>query len=196
MVYPLKLLVDEGGEPRRLAVTGNGFMAGSAGTAGGASRVGARTLILDRPFDAGTLHTLRAAVQAHALQAGLTEDLTGDLVLAAHELAANAVAHGAGNGRLRLWHLPDALTCEVIDDGLAANGQPHASDPAPGGSSGPREPGDSGPCDTGWPGSQARWPVVAGHGLWLAQLVATQLEVWSGHRGSRALVTFRLARQD
>ena len=118
MVYPPGLLVEEGGEPRRLAMTGNGFLAGSAGAAGGPSPAGTRTLILDRQFDADTLYTLRAAVQDHALQVGLTEDLTGDLVLAAHELAANAVAHGAGYGRLRLWHLPDALTCEIIDDGL------------------------------------------------------------------------------
>jgi anti-sigma regulatory factor (Ser/Thr protein kinase) len=191
MVYPPGLLVEEGGEPRRLAVTGNGFLAGSAGAAGGPSPAGTRTLILDRQFDADTLYTLRAAVQDHALQVGLTEDLTGDLVLAAHELAANAVAHGAGYGRLRLWYLPDALTCEIIDDGLAAKGVPDASDPAPGGSSGPRESRDS-----GWPGSRAGWPVVEGHGLWLAQLVATQLDVWSGHRGSRAVVTFRLSGPD
>ena len=170
-------------------MTGNGFLAGSAGAAGGPSPAGTRTLILDRQFDADTLYTLRAAVQDHALQVGLTEDLTGDLVLAAHELAANAVAHGAGYGRLRLWHLPGALTCEIIDDGLAAKGD--ASDPAPGGSSGPAGSGDS-----GWPGSRAGWPVVEGHGLWLAQLVATQLDVWSGHRGSRAVVTFRLSGPD
>jgi anti-sigma regulatory factor (Ser/Thr protein kinase) len=175
-------------------VTGNGFLAGSAGAAGGASRVDARTPILDQQFDSDTLYTLRAAVQAHSLQAGLTEDLTGDVVLTAHELAANAVAHGAGRGRLRLWHLPDALACEIIDDGQAVNGQPHSGDRAPAGSPAP-ESGDSGPCDSGWPATPARWPVVEGHGLWLAQLVATRLDVWSDHRGSRAVVMFRLSGQ-
>ena len=35
----------------------------------------------------------------------------------AHELAANAVVHGAGHGRLRLWADGGFLYCQVSDDG-------------------------------------------------------------------------------
>lgn len=51
-----------------------------------------------------TASTRRSAVSAHATHAGLAEGRVYDLVAAAHELAANAVQHGGGAGRLRLWH--------------------------------------------------------------------------------------------
>jgi two-component sensor histidine kinase len=41
-----------------------------------------------------------------------------DVVLAVHELAANAIRHGAGAGRLRVWKLVRELCCQV-DDGEA-----------------------------------------------------------------------------
>ena len=41
---------------------------------------------------------LRAAVAAHGSQAGLSDGRTRDLVLAVHELAANAVRHGRAGG--------------------------------------------------------------------------------------------------
>src|ERR1700726_3188440 len=76
------------------------------------------TPILDQAFDAGSLYTLRAAVAAHATQAGLAPGRADDLVIAVHELAANAVRHGAGHGRLRIWRSDQALRCEITDDGL------------------------------------------------------------------------------
>ncbi len=54
-------------------------------------------------------------MQAHVDQAGLSEDRASDVVLAVHELAANAIAHGAGHGRLRLWDL--ARRVELRDRG-------------------------------------------------------------------------------
>ena len=75
--------------------------------------------ILDQEFDSGTLYALRAAVQAHADRAGLPEDRASEVVLAVHELAANAITHGAGHGRLRMWDLTGALSCEVVDVGRA-----------------------------------------------------------------------------
>jgi anti-sigma regulatory factor (Ser/Thr protein kinase) len=177
-------------------MTGDRFLAGAVGGAGEASRLGARALILDQRFDSDTLAALRAAVQAHALQVGLTGDLTGDLVLAAHELAANAVAHGAGHGRLRMWRSPGALTCEIVDDGLAGKSHHRESgDPSPGDPSALRDPSCGG--NTGETGQSrtlaAPWPLVEGHGLWLAWQVADRLDLWSGHRGTRAVVTFRLS---
>ena len=38
-----------------------------------------------------------------------------DVVLALHELAANAVRHGAGAGRLRIWPRAAAWLCQVED---------------------------------------------------------------------------------
>src|SRR5580704_10649277 len=73
--------------------------------------------ILDQAFDAGSLYALRAAVAAHATQAGLAPGRADDLVIAVHELAANAVRHGAGHGRLRVWRSEAALRCEITDDG-------------------------------------------------------------------------------
>ena len=102
-------------------MAGDGFLTGAAaGGAGEAGRLDARVLLLDQEFDPDTLPALRAALSAHALQAGLAEELAGDVVLALHELAANAIAHGAGYGHLRLWRLPGALSCEITDDGPPA----------------------------------------------------------------------------
>ncbi|HEX3193183.1 MAG TPA: ATP-binding protein, partial [Streptosporangiaceae bacterium] len=72
---------------------------------------------LDQPFDGDSLYALRATVAAHGSRAGLSDGRTRDLVLAVHELAANAVRHGAGQGRLRMWTTPDGVRCEIVDDG-------------------------------------------------------------------------------
>jgi anti-sigma regulatory factor (Ser/Thr protein kinase) len=40
-----------------------------------------------------------------------------DLVLIAHELASNAVRHGGGSGRLRLWRDDYRVICRVSDGG-------------------------------------------------------------------------------
>jgi anti-sigma regulatory factor (Ser/Thr protein kinase) len=119
-------------------------------------------LALDQAFDSGTLYALRAAVQAHAIQAGLPESRTDDLVIAVHELAANAVRHGAGAGRLRMWERDGALHCQVDDSGSPASGGNVAD----------------------------RWPFLQGHGLWLVRLVADQISVFSGADGTRATIVF------
>jgi anti-sigma regulatory factor (Ser/Thr protein kinase) len=131
-------------------------------------------LTLDQAFDSGTLYALRAAVEAHATQAGLPESRTDDLVIAVHELAANAVRHGAGAGRLRMWERDGALHCQVNDSGSPASG----TQAGPGGN------------------IADRWPFLQGHGLWLVRLVADQISVFSGPGGTRATIVFRPAGQD
>ena len=131
-------------------------------------------LALDQAFDSGTLYALRAAVQAHAIQAGLPESRTDDLVIAVHELAANAVRHGAGAGRLRMWERDGALHCEVSDSGSPASGI------------------QAGPGVN----MTERWPFLQGHGLWLVRLVADQISVFSGPGGTRAAIVFFPAGQD
>ena len=125
------------------------------------------SLALDQAFDGDSLYALRAAVAAHGSQAGLSEGQTRDLVLAVHELAANAVRHGAGQGRLRLWAAPDAVRCEVTDEG--APGEPNAAD-------------------------AERWQAEPGHGLCLVHRIADSASVRSGASGTVAAVIFRRVR--
>src|ERR1700750_528185 len=84
---------------------------------GGAATGNGEAPALDQAFDSDSLYALRAAVAAHGSQAGLSDGRTRDLVLAGNDLAANAVRHGAGQGRLRLWAADDAVRCEVTDQG-------------------------------------------------------------------------------
>jgi anti-sigma regulatory factor (Ser/Thr protein kinase) len=129
---------------------------------------GEARLALDQAFDSGTLYALRAAVQAHAIRSGLPKSRSDDLVIAVHELAANAVRHGAGVGRLRMWERDGALHCQVDDSGSPASG------------------GDAGPGGNVADG----WPFLPGHGLWLVRLVADQISVFSGPDGTGAIVVF------
>jgi anti-sigma regulatory factor (Ser/Thr protein kinase) len=125
------------------------------------------SLTLDQAFDGDSLYALRAAVAAHGSQAGLSEGRTRDLVLAVHELAANAVRHGAGQGRLRLWAAHDAVRCEITDEGA---------------------PGEADEADA------ARWQAEPGHGLWLVRRIADSASVQSGASGTVAAVIFRRVR--
>jgi anti-sigma regulatory factor (Ser/Thr protein kinase) len=131
--------------------------------------------VLDQVFDADSLHALRAAVAAHCMQAGLAEGRVGDLVLAVHELAANAVRHGAGHGRLRVWNTGGTLRCEVTDDGAPSPVSLDGEAPAA-------------------PGS-ARWNIEPGHGLWVVRQVADQTSLHGGSSGTVAEVSFRLGPQ-
>jgi anti-anti-sigma factor len=139
-----------------------------AGTGSG----GDESPVLDQVFDGDSLYTLRAAVAAHGSQAGLAEGRVGDLVLAVHELASNAVVHGAGRGRVQIWNTGEALHCEVTDDGP----QPAAAE------------------------TRAResvvWRTEPGHGLWLIRQIADQTSVQPGPAGTVTTVTFALGRAE
>jgi anti-anti-sigma factor len=166
-------------------MTGNGWPRPGARLRGAA--VGAADL--EQPFDGDSLYALRAAVAAHGSQAGLSDGRTRDLVLVVHELAANAVRHGAGHGRLRMWTTPDEVRCEVTD---SATGSPAADGPLPEG------PAPEGPAAAGSTAgtvaadAAALWQVEPGHGLWLVRRVADQASVRSGPSGTVAGVSFRL----
>ena len=126
---------------------------------------------LDQAFDGGSLYALRAAVAAHAATAGLGRLQVYDVTAVAHELAANAVVHGAGHGRLRLWADGGFLYCQVSDDGPAA--------PAD-------EAGEA-------PDGAAVWPAEHGHGLWLASQVANDVGIGIGPAGTTATARFPLS---
>jgi anti-sigma regulatory factor (Ser/Thr protein kinase) len=134
----------------------------------GEGSIPAGPALLEQAFDSGSLYALRAAVAAHTAAAGLTRPRVYDVVLAAHELAANAIRHGAGHGRLRLRADGTFLYCQVSDNG-------------------PARPGDQ--PSTG----AAAWPREHGHGLWLAGEVADQLSIDHGPAGTTATAAFTLA---
>jgi anti-sigma regulatory factor (Ser/Thr protein kinase) len=124
---------------------------------------------LDQAFDGGSLYLLRSAVAAHASAAGLSPLRVYDVVAAAHELAANAVRHGAGHGRLRLHCGGPVLYCEVSDDG------PAARNPGPGSVGDPRR------------------PVEHGHGLWLIGQIADTFSFDHGPAGTTASACFTVS---
>jgi anti-sigma regulatory factor (Ser/Thr protein kinase) len=181
-----RALVSMAGDAPAGGPAGPGSRAGQARPAWG-STGGSVPPALDLAFDSGTLYALRAEVQAHARHLGLPESRAADVVLAIHELAANAVRHGAGAGRLRIWNQAGALHCQVDDDGPPASGDPAR----------PADHADRGATEA--EGASGRAVVVSrqglpGHGLWVVRQVADQLQVLSGPRGTRAMVTFDLPR--
>ena len=119
--------------------------------------------LVDQLFDAGSLGHLRAAVAAAAAAAGLAHDRIQDAVIATHELAANAVRHGAGHGRLRQWTDGQQMHC-------------HISDPGPAGH------------DAAWPDRHWPWIVEHGHGLWLASQASDHLAI-NRHSGQGTEIT-------
>ena len=141
--------------------------------------------VLDLAFDSGMLHTLRARVRKHACQAGLSEGRAEDVVLAVHELAANAVRHGIGTGRLRLWKRAGALYCQVED-----GNPPAADDPAE-----QRAVYGEGHMASAAESSVRRLPSRPGHGLWVVRRVADRMRILSGARGTCATATFNLSAQ-
>ena len=118
--------------------------------------------MLDREFDTGALAGLRQAVLDYATACGMPGDRAIDVMLAVHELAANAVRHGPGHGRLRLYVTGSTLHCEV-------------SDPGPSSRDGR---------------AVVPWPVEQGHGLWLVRTTGDHLRVSSGPHGSLITVVF------
>jgi anti-sigma regulatory factor (Ser/Thr protein kinase) len=118
-------------------------------------------------FDSGALVTLREEVRECAIQSGISEDRAEDMVLAIHELAANAVVHDGGAGRLRVWKLATALQCQVDDGDLMRFLK-----------AGPSRDGLGGmqPGSASSPVSVSSLPSEKGHGLWVARKLADQVK--------------------
>jgi anti-sigma regulatory factor (Ser/Thr protein kinase) len=155
---------------------------GAAGSPGNQGAAPAGFVPLDQAFGADSLYALRAAVAAHAAAAGLARSQVYDVTAVAHELAANAVVHGAGHGRLRLWADGGFLYCQVSDDGRdgAAGHAPLPVDSA--------LPVDGAPSGNG----AVEWPAEHGHGLWLAWQVAEHVGIGHGPSGTTATARFPL----
>lgn len=130
-------------------------------------------------FIAATLHVVREAVAVRAARAGMAQERVSEVALAVHELAANAVRHGAGWGRLRMDVTGGALRCEVSDAGRAARDGHEGR-----GTGNRQQPRASG---------GAPWPVERGHGLWIVRRVCDEMSMVSGPGGSRVTAVFSVS---
>lgn len=133
--------------------------------------------MLEQEFNAGALHVLREAVLAFAMAAGIPESRATDVMLVAHELAANAVRYGGGRGRLCIWIAAGALHFQVTDAGPGFDGNPLAGTA----SRGPTVTRGSPP-----------WPYQPGHGLWLVRQAADNFTAMTGLDGSQVTASFTL----
>lgn len=117
--------------------------------------------ILVMDFTGEKITAVRRAVSRQAAEAGLIGDELHDFVLAVNEIVTNAVVHGGGRGKLRMWDHGQFLGCEVTDGG-------------PGGVlDAPTEP----------------TPQGGRHGLRLARLLVDSLEVLESTAGTAVRLT-------
>lgn len=114
---------------------------------------------LDQAFDGDGLYALRAAVAAHAASLGAGEELVEELVVVANELASNAVRHGGGAGRLRLWRAGDLIHCEVSDAGPGITEGDLGHEPAP-------------------------LTAYGGRGLWVVRQMSRHVDIRTGPEGA------------
>jgi len=116
-------------------------------------------------FGVHDLEAVRGIIAQQAAQVGLDVDRTQGLILAVHEVAANSVRHGGGQGVVRIWPQAGALICEVRDAGRIADPLADRRLPAP----------DS-------PG---------GRGLWVANQLCDLVELRSSSAGTTVRLHMR-----
>jgi anti-sigma regulatory factor (Ser/Thr protein kinase) len=107
-------------------------------------------------FGASDLTSLRHLVAQRAADLSMTARQIADLVVAANEVATNAIQHGQGRGQLAIWRNETHLVIEISDHGSG----PH--DPF----AGQLRPRDTGVSDSGW-------------GLWVARQLCDRFELRS-----------------
>lgn len=122
---------------------------------------------LDQPFDADGLYALRAAVAAHGADLGAGEELVEALVMVANELASNAIRHGGGAGRLRLWRDGDLIHCEVSDTGPGLE-------------------------DTEVGRELAPLTAYGGRGLWVVRRMSHQVDIRTSGEGATVTAALRV----
>jgi anti-sigma regulatory factor (Ser/Thr protein kinase) len=122
--------------------------------------------LVSRVFDATSLAGLRHELSSRGEESGLTDLTLARFVLAVNEITTNAVRHGGGRGRLRMWRQGDHLWCEIVDEGRGIpRGRLNASHrPVPG--------------------------HIGGWGLWLAQQICSTLRVDTGSAGTRVRLSY------
>ncbi|NUP02089.1 MAG: ATP-binding protein [Nonomuraea sp.] len=123
--------------------------------------------VLCATFARGRITCLRRAVAEQAAYEGLSGRRLEDFVLVVNEITTNAVVHGGGHGRLRLWSHNGRLWCEVTDEGPGLPAGWMSDTPPP----------------TGF--------EFRGRGLWLTRMLCDQITIVSGPGGTS--VTFTAA---
>lgn len=101
---------------------------------------------------------VRRFVARTARQLGLAPPRVDDLVLAANEIATNAIRHGAGYGFVRMWRDGRRVLCEISDPGQAKGSLLGLVPPDP--------------------------DADHGHGMWIARQLCDLLEVRAGELGT------------
>ncbi|HVL85532.1 MAG TPA: ATP-binding protein [Pseudonocardia sp.] len=118
------------------------------------------------PADPEQLAVIRRELAGWLAPLNLSEDQTGDVILAVDEATANAVRHaygdGGGNVELTLWTERDTLCIEVVDHGSW-------------------QPPDEHPTD-------------GGRGIELMHHMSESVLIRIGGRGSRVLLRHRVPR--
>lgn len=125
-------------------------------------------ILLQFTFDRDAITDGRHDIAGCASEAGLGGLRLDGFVLAVNEIMTNAVRHGGGHGRVRLWRTATGLRCEIHDDG--ADGRParlngHALPPT---------------------------EATGGRGLWLARRLCDSFDVETGRDGTRVALTMAI----
>jgi anti-sigma regulatory factor (Ser/Thr protein kinase) len=121
-------------------------------------------------FGRSDLGPVRRRVTAAATQAGLFGIRLQSFVLAVNEMTTNAVLHGGGLGRLRLWRAGQQLVCEISDAGPGLpDGQVTPDTPPP-----PE--------------------ATNGRGLWLTRILCDRFSLSSNRYGTTVRVATSLER--
>lgn len=125
--------------------------------------------LLAETFDRNQVTRLRHTVASCASAAGLAGQRLEDFVLAVNELITNAVRHGGGKGRIKVWRANRAVVCEVSDEGAGIDEQRLQDQDRP------------------------RLDTAGGWGLWLARQLSDRMEVQTGPSGTTVRITAALA---
>jgi anti-sigma regulatory factor (Ser/Thr protein kinase) len=138
------------------------------GSTPGDSDLAANGVALDLRFDVDGLYALRSALLAHGSELGANENDLDRLVLVASELATNAIRHGGGAGRLRLWRDGDRIVCEVTDGG-------------------------GGIFDPDLGGARVEPNAMGGRGLWICRRLADSVVIEANSPGAKVIAAFDLS---
>jgi serine/threonine-protein kinase RsbW len=126
------------------------------------------TVLLHRRFDRDAITDTRYAVAGCAADTGLSGPRLDAFVLAVNEIVTNAVQHGGGSGRIRLWRTAVGLACEISDEGPGAPMAAFNGHQLPPMSS------------------------TGGRGLWLARHLCDSMDVESGSGGTTVHLTMAI----
>ncbi|MEU8245520.1 ATP-binding protein [Nonomuraea sp. NPDC048916] len=133
---------------------------------------GARERAFTISFTRKGVPRARGAAMRLARAQGMPPERVIDLALVVNEAMVNAVAHGGGRGRLRMWRQDGALLCEIEDHGPGI--------PA-------RQLDRTGPPP---PSSLGGW------GIWLIRRLADKVALTTGPDGTAVRIAMDLSERE